>query len=381
MTPWLVLAGLGAAIPLVAWVGYPWLMIRLAGRRPPTSAPPTHAVDLVSVVIATREPPDEVRARLANLLAGEWPADRLELIAAIDGDPAPYQFEGHSPAPYRMVVVPRGAEPGKASALNAGVAAATGAIVVFTDTAQRFAPDAIPRLVQALGDPRFGAISGALEIGNGAEATSPIARYWRMEKRLREAEGRVHSTIGVTGAIYAMRRELWRPLPPGLILDDLWIPMRLVLGGHRVGFEPRALARDIRTTTAGQEYLRKVRTLTGNLQLVAWRPAVLAPWRNPVWAQFWCHKLLRLLTPYALVAHLVGVVGATFAVSTALGWGLVGGGGGLLALLAAAPLGIGRRVRGILGWGLAMQGAIVVATWNGIRGRWDVWSQGKAESA
>jgi hypothetical protein len=294
---------------------------------------------------------------------------------AIDGDPAPYQFGQLQPAPRRLEVVSRGAEPGKASALNAGVAAATGEFLVFTDTAQRFDPAAIPRLVAVLGAGRFGAVSGALEIGNEQQAGAPIARYWRMEKRLRAAEAQVHSTIGVTGAIYAMRRALWQPLPAGLILDDLWIPMRVVLAGHRVGFEPAAVARDVRTTTAGQEYQRKVRTLTGNLQMVAWQPAVLLPWRNPAWVQFWCHKLLRLATPYALVAHLAGVTGATFAASPALGWGLVGGGGGLAALLALAPGGIGRRVRGAVGWGLAMQAAILTATWNGLRGRWDVWQR------
>ncbi len=373
MMPWLILAGAGAAVPLVAWVVYPWLMIRLGERRPPPATGTDHSATMISVIIATREAPAAVRARLADVVAGEWPAGQMEVIVAIDGDPAPYQFPDLHPAPRRLEVLSRGAEPGKAPALNAGVAAATGEFLVFTDTAQRFDASAIPRLVSALRAGQFGAVSGALEIGNERQAGSPIARYWRMEKRLRAAEARVHSTIGVTGAIYALRRELWRPLPAGLILDDLWIPMQVVMAGHRVGFEPAAVARDVRTTTAGQEYQRKVRTLTGNLQLVAWQPAVLLPGRNPVWVQLWCHKLLRLATPYALMAHLVGVIGATFAASAAMGWGLVGGGGGLAALLALAPGGVGRRVRGAVGWGLAMQAAILTATWNGLRGRWDVW--------
>ena len=375
MTGWLVLAAVGAAIPVVAWIGYPWLMIRLGERRPVAVVPPGAPTSIVSVVIATREPPAAVRARLEDLVSGSWPADRLELIVAVDGDPAPYQFEGLSPAPGRLAVVSNGAEPGKATALNAGVAAATGDLVVFADTAQRFAPDAIPRLVEALGDPRFGAVSGALELGEEAGPGSPIVRYWRLEKRLRAAEARFHSTIGVTGAVYAMRRALWAPLPPGLILDDLWIPMRLVLAGHRVGFEPRAVASDTRTTSAAQEYQRKVRTLTGNLQLVAWMPSVLLPGRNPVWLQFWCHKLLRLATPWALLACLVGAIGASFSTSRTLGWWLVGAGAVSAVLLAAVPGAPGRRARGAIGWMVAMQGAIIAATWNGLRGRWNVWQR------
>ncbi len=375
MTGWLVLAAVGAAIPVVAWIGYPWLMIGLGERRPVAVVPPGAPTSIVSVVIATREPPAAVRARLEDLVSGSWPADRLELIVAVDGDPAPYHFEDLSPAPGRLAVVSNGDEPGKATALNAGVAAATGDLVVFADTAQRFAPDAIPWLVEALGDPRFGAISGALELGNKAGSVSPIVWYWRLEKRLRAAEARVHSTIGVTGAVYAMRRTLWAPLPPGLILDDLWIPMRLVLAGHRVGFEPRAVASDIRTTTAAQEYQRKVRTLTGNLQLVAWMPAALRPLRNPVWLQFVCHKLLRLATPFAILTCLVGVTGATFAKSVVLGSVWLGTGIVAVLMVGVLPGAAGRRARSALGWVVAMQGAIVMASWNGACRRWNVWNQ------
>ncbi len=151
MTPWLILASVGATIPLVAWFGYPWVMIHLSERRPAVIPDPVPDPDLVSVILATRESPDAVRARLEDILAGAWPVNRLEVIVAIDGDPAPYRFDGLSPAPRRLVVVSRGPAPGKASALNAGVAVASGNVLVFTDTAQRFLPGAIPRLVLALG--------------------------------------------------------------------------------------------------------------------------------------------------------------------------------------------------------------------------------------
>lgn len=374
MSPWDVLLLLGLLLVLVPWLLYPALIGVLAPRRavpPPIEPPGTGGV--LSVVLATREPPAMVRARLEDVMRGNWPADQLELVVAVDGDPAPYQFEPLDPAPRRLVVVSRGTEPGKAAALNAGVSAATGGLVIFTDTAQRFAPDAIATLVAAMADQRFGAMSGALSIGNEAEGGSPIARYWRLEKGLRAAEARIHSAIGVTGAIYAMRRALWSPLPDGLILDDLWIPMRLVLAGHRVGFEPGAVATDVRTTTAPQEYRRKVRTLTGNLQLLAWMPAVLLPWRNPVWGQFACHKVLRLATPFSLLAMAAGAVGAAFSRSAAWGWWLLGLGAGATLGAGLLPGPAGRQAREALRWGVTMQGAVIMAAWNGIRGRWNVW--------
>jgi cellulose synthase/poly-beta-1,6-N-acetylglucosamine synthase-like glycosyltransferase len=125
--------------------------------------------------------------------------------------------------------------------------------------------------------------------------------YWRFEKRIRQLESTVGSTVGATGAIYAMRRSLWRPLPPGTILDDVLVPMRCVLAGYRTVFNGRALAFDRVAPDADAEGRRKRRTLAGNYQILALEPALLAPWRNPVWLQYVSHKVGRLLVPYALV--------------------------------------------------------------------------------
>ncbi|HJR35031.1 MAG TPA: glycosyltransferase [Gemmatimonadales bacterium] len=374
MTGWILLGALSAGVLLIAWVIYPRAAIAVGARRPSAPVISPDPPTLISVLIATREPVPVVRARLLDLLSGAWPADRLELIVAVDGDPSDYRFEDLSPAPRRIAVVPGDSPGGKASALNAGVRAATADLLVLADSHQRFEPEAIPRLLAALGSPDFAAVSGALRIGNERDPRSPLARYWRMERRLRAAEARIHSSIGVSGSIYAIRRSLWSPLPGGLILDDLWIPLRLILAGHRVGFEPGAIAEDTRTTTHDQEFVRKVRTLTGNLQIVAWMPILLLPWRNPVWIQFVCHKLLRLATPFALAGVAAAGLGVAFALAPWAGWGLLIAAGSALLAALLWPGRPGVRVRHALAWGIAMQRAVVTATWNGLRGRWDVWS-------
>ena len=130
---------------------------------------------------------------------------------------------------------------------------------------------------------------------------------------------------------------------------------------------------DLRRADPAQEYRRKVRTLTGVVQLCCWLPQLLVPVRNPIWAQFMFHKLLRLLTPYWLIG--IGVwVGWVM-----LGWlqtnPIVTG----VPLFALAVLSavqkskVARIVRGAVVWGVALQAALVVATMNGVRRRWDVW--------
>jgi cellulose synthase/poly-beta-1,6-N-acetylglucosamine synthase-like glycosyltransferase len=275
----------------------------------------------------------------------------------------------------RVQVVPGDAPGGKASALNAAVREARGQLLVFTDSHQRFDPGAIAALAACLSDARYGAVSGRLELPEG-KRRSLLEHYWRFERRLRRDEARIHSAIGVSGSIYAMRRELWKPLPAGLILDDLYVPMRLVLQGHRVGFTDHAIALDSRRTDAETEFHRKVRTLTGNFQLCAWLPGVLLPVRNPVWLQFVLHKLLRLLTPWLALIFATAVAIDTF---TRWGPGVLGvaAGGVFLAWLLASVLGIRDRAIAYLRWFATMQAAIAVATINGVIGRWDVWRPGR----
>ena len=171
-----------------------------------------------------------------------------------------------------------------------------------------------------------------------------------------------------------MRRDLWQPLPAGLILDDLFLPMQLVLLGWRVGFTEKARAHDIRRFAAGQEYRRKVRTLTGVIQVCAWLPGIMNPLRNPIWLQFVFHKLLRLLTPYFAALLVVSGVWLLVSVvaSSSLSLPVLAGAGGVLIVLCLVPH-VRRALRAQIAWGVAMQSSIVVATVNGVRGRWDVW--------
>jgi len=129
-----------------------------------------------------------------------------------------------------------------------------------------------------------------------------VGFYWKYEKLLRRLETQVGSMLGATGAIYALRRALWRPLPPGTILDDVLAPMRAVLAGRRIVFEPAARAFDYTSRDTGAESRRKVRTLAGNVQILFFEPRLLVPFLNPVWLQYSSHKIGRLLVPYALMA-------------------------------------------------------------------------------
>ena len=353
---------------LCIWAVYPLIVGALSWRRGGHRPSAWPGRPRVSIIIATRDDPAAIRRRVDDCRQASYPAELIEIVVAVDASAATDVRDPMSEG--RNVQVVAGDAPGgKAATLNAGVRASTGDILVFTDTAQRFEPETILELVSALADDRFAAVSGRLELPRSKEGRSLVERYWGLERWLREREARLHSCIGVTGAVWAMPRALWTPLPAGLILDDLFTPMRLVLAGHRIAFADRARAIETRSSQAGQEYRRKVRTLTGVLQLCAWLPDVLSPFRNPVWAQFVAHKLLRLLTPYLLVACIAGIMVEVAAVT-----GPVAAGALVLLPLGIACLPKRTGMPRMLREALLMQTAVIAAAANGVLGRWEVWN-------
>jgi cellulose synthase/poly-beta-1,6-N-acetylglucosamine synthase-like glycosyltransferase len=366
------LALTSAACLALVWLLYPGamgLLGRLSRRRVRVGSPePPHRV---SVVLATREGPGPVLERVSNLLGTSYPLDRLEVIVAQDRRQIPADLRAleSSAATIRRV---QAEEPGKAAALNAGVSASTGELLVFADTHQRFDPHTIPHLVAGLTAPGVGVVTGSYHLAPGSGLV--VGMYWRFERWLRRMEARVHSSVGATGAVYAMRRSLWAPLPTGLILDDVFAPMRVVLAGQRVAFAEDAHAFEMRAPSATQEYGRKVRTLTGVLQLCAWLPGVLVPLRNPIWFQFLFHKLLRLLTPYwvlLLMSWAVAALVASLANPALLG--LTGVVVLMASWLALTRSGWGSSVRNLVVEAVLIQVAVLKAGINGIRGHWQVW--------
>ena len=360
------------------WLGYPLVVRVLASVRRVDSAPgemAPGAAPTVSVIIASHDEAAPINARIDDVLRSYYPADRIEVLVALDAALARATVEELRRADARVTFLVGDAPGGKASSLNAAARMARNEILVFTDTAQQFEPAAISELVRQFRDPRTGAVSGMLELGRSGRLLNVAERYWLYERWLRRWEARLHSTVGVTGAVYAMRRSLWQDLPAGLILDDLYGPMRLVLQGWRIGFTERALAHDARRFSATDEYRRKVRTLTGVIQTTVWLDGVMNPRRNPIWFQFVFHKLLRFLTPY--LTAFVAVAAAWTLAQTILAvpnGTLVLSGGAAVSVLACLIPRVRRVVRAQMAWALALQSSIVVATFNGVRGKWNVWN-------
>lgn len=301
-----VLASLALAYTLVGYPIIATFAARLLRNRHPS--PPTCHDDYpypsLSVVICAKNEEQRIGRRVTNLAEVHYPS-APEIVVVCDGC-----TDGTANAAREAgatVVIEQSSEGGKAACLNTGVAAATGDLVVFTDARQRFHPQALTRLARAFADPRVGAAGGSLEI-EGAERRTvgrALDHYWTTEKMLRLAESQIDSTIGCTGAIYTVRRRLYRPIPEDTILDDVLIPMQVALRDYRVVYQPNAIAYDPQPLGGKREHNRKKRTLAGNFQLMFRYPSWLLPWRNRLAVQLVSHKYARVATPLLILLILV----------------------------------------------------------------------------
>lgn len=307
------------------YVGYP-LLIYLLGRIRRQATIRKEIWPRVSMLVPAFNEGRVIKAKIHNCLRLEYPKERLELLVASDGSSdgtAALIEEATNAGLIRGVVYPE--RRGKAAVLNDLVHMASGEIIVFSDAASMLEPGSVQALVSNFADARVGCVSGIYRVAGPRRDgdAGQEGAYWRYETFVRLAEARLGTMLGAHGSLYAIRRELFERLDPGVINDDFLIPATILLRGFLSVYDTRAVAREDAREMAG--FSRRIRIMTGNYQQLllllrkgGWtkRPLLLF--------QLLSHKALRLLIPFLIVsmyasnAALLASSGyqATFAVQT-----------------------------------------------------------------
>lgn len=363
------------AVIAYTYFGYPaWLWVR--GTWKSAAVRRAEFLPSISIVMVVRNEEAILDRKLRNLLSLNYPADACEIVIVSDGssDGTERVLRENSCNRIRSILLAQAH--GKAAGLNEALKAATKDVVVFTDARQEIESGALQLLMKNFADPSVGCASGELLLGDpqAGESARGVGLYWRMEKEIRQMESSSGSVVGATGAFYAVRRTLLVSVPVDTILDDVFIPMNVVRQGFRVVFDERARAWDLASQGTGREFARKVRTLTGNYQLLQ-----LAPWlltgENPIRFEFVSHKLCRLFVPFALAAALITsalINGAFFRIVLLLQLAFYG-----LGMLAGVQAGRGLLARGADAafTFVLLNAAAVVAFGKFVSGRKPVWTR------
>jgi cellulose synthase/poly-beta-1,6-N-acetylglucosamine synthase-like glycosyltransferase len=308
-----VLLAVATAIVFYFLIGYPILLAISRRAAPPVRKDPAFQPSF-SILVAVHNGEEFLARKIESLLALEYPAELREILIVSDGstdatDAIANAFANHG---VRLLRVPRG---GKAAALNAGLAQASGDILFFTDVRQMLDAHALGHLAANFADPTVGAVTGELRLLNPARAgeQADLELYWRFEIWARSHHSRIDSIFSTTGCIYALRRSLASPLPPDTIADDGTFSLRAFFLGYRVIFDPAALAFDYPAAEGG-EFRRRLRTLAGLWQLFVRLPQLFSS-ADRMRFHFLSYKFGRLVLPWAILL----IWGSTMALADS-GW-------------------------------------------------------------
>lgn len=297
---------LAAGLAVYVYAGYPvllWLLRLLGGRRPVKTgdlAPP------LTLVISAYNEAEVIRDKLVNSIELDYPADKLEVLVVSDcssdgtdeivtafGDP-------------RVKLLRMAQRGGKTVGLNAAVAAASGEIIVFSDANAMYLKDALRKMVRNFADPQVGAVVGEstyADADGGAQQSESL--YWKYETGIKRLETQLGSTVGGDGAIYAIRRSLYRDMRPDA-LSDFVNPMQIVMSGHRCIYEPEARSVEEAGEGFEVEFRRKVRIVNRAWRATWTLPALLNPLRFGLFSlKLISHKLLRWLMPVFMAMTLI----------------------------------------------------------------------------
>ncbi|HMP90348.1 MAG TPA: glycosyltransferase family 2 protein [Kiritimatiellia bacterium] len=297
-----ILFWVSLALVFYIYAGYP-LCIGLLARCFPRETRKEPNKLTATVIISIYNERSGLSDKLRNLLSIAESDRIVQILIGSDGstDHPESVIEAFNDSRLQLASFP--GRRGKPSVLNDLIPQATGDILIMMDVRQRLDNHVIPALMDNFSDSTVGVVSGELifeRLEGDTSVAGGIDAYWRYEKWLRDHEGRVHSVPGATGALYAIRRELAKPIPTEAALDDVLIPMLAIAQGYRCIFEPAAIIYDRPAQSTDREAIRKRRTLAGCVQLLKYYPKWVLPFGHPIWWQYGSHKISRLFSPWLL---------------------------------------------------------------------------------
>ena len=268
------------------------------GRRAPS--PPVDQLPAVTLIVPAYNEQECLPAKIADLLRINYPGEKLEVVFVSDGstDGTSETLQALRQSNVRTIVLPE--RKGKSNALNIAVTCAQNDILIFSDASSLFAPGAVTNLVRHFSDPEVGVVCGAVELfERTTESEQTEGVYWKYESMLRMMEARLGATLTASGAIYAIRRECYRPLLAEDLIDDFLIPMNARRLGYRVLLDPEAVATEVAASSIAGEFTRRARLAVGSFRALGELNRIMRG--SAVWIAFLSHKLLRWIAPFLLM--------------------------------------------------------------------------------
>ncbi len=312
---WELAVWLCLGVLIYTYVGYPIIVylavkIKQAARSISFSKKRPEVEDsqfewpAISILIPAFNEASVIRKKAENTLDLDYPKDRLEIVIVSDGstDETDAMLESYGEREVRFVKRPE--RSGKTAVLNHLIPQLRGEIIILSDASGLIKKDALKKLVQHYRNEEIGAVCGTYIIDNEDHSLRGVTEkfYWQYETFLKRYESRLHSAIGAHGALYSFRSKLFVRLPEKAINDDFILPMTILQQGFRVLYEPDARVEEHESTTLQGEFQRRTRINVGNFQQIYLLRKLLSPKFGVIAFQFFSHKIIRILSPFIILA-------------------------------------------------------------------------------
>lgn len=275
----------------------------LLARHDRRKTPREEFLPRVAVLVAAYNEESVIEEKIRNTLALDYPLQQVEILLGLDAPTDSSVERATSIAHPSLRVIPFPVRRGKLAVIRDLAASTTADLLVFSDANTLLRPDCLRRLVGHFQQPRVGAVCGELRLTSADGAHQGESLYWRYEVALKFLENRLNCVLGANGAVYAVRRELFRT-DRHWIVEDFHVPMEIRYAGHRVVYDPEAIALEESAPSLAAEFRRKVRIGAGDYQTLLGNLHFLNPFKGMVALAYFSHKVLRWLGPFFLLAAL-----------------------------------------------------------------------------
>ncbi len=290
--------------PLVVYPVLIWILARLFPEPVRKSRPADWPI--VSFIIPAHNEEKVIAQKIQNTLALDYPKDCLKILLASDGSTDHTTEIARKESHPALCILDFPVRRGKLPTLIEAVSRAQGEIVVFSDASAILRQDALLKVVENFSDPTVGCVSGryliAKDVTPNLDARGESEKgYFEFEIFQRKQESLFHTTLGAHGAFYAIRRDLFPPVPEGTINDDFVIPMLILSRGYRTVYEDQAVVAEAHLSTVQGEFRRRVRISHGNFQQILILLAAFGLRDPKSLFIFFSHKVIRAFQPFYLL--------------------------------------------------------------------------------
>jgi cellulose synthase/poly-beta-1,6-N-acetylglucosamine synthase-like glycosyltransferase len=263
----------------------------------------------VAVVVPVYNEQDVIRLKIDNLLALDYPKDKLSIWVGSDcsSDNTGEIVKSMNNPRVRLWTADR--RGGKTEVINKLAPTISAEVLLFTDANTMHRPDSLRIMMRYYADPAVGGVAGNIEHRYRNKEMEEVL-YRSFESRQKLLESRLHSTISAFGGFYSVRKEAFTRIQHNAYSnDDVLIPMNVIRKGFRMVFTAEAVSSEDMTENVRHEFSRRVRIGAGNFQAFFWLLDFLNPIKGWPWFCYVSHKVTRWFSPlFLIVAFLSGLL-------------------------------------------------------------------------